>query len=70
MKKIRMKGMMIAASVISVLGFGGCRTQKEGNSPNGNNGQRGKIDREQIIDDIGTAKPLYAVQMPPKIMIK
>jgi len=66
MKKISLKPTMIAASVISVLGFGGCKTTKQDNSPNGNNNRRHIIDREQIIDDIGTVKPLYAAPRPPR----
>lgn len=65
MKKISLKPTMIAASVISILGFGGCKTTKQDDSLDGNN-RRHKIDREQIIDDIGTVKPLYAAPRPPR----
>ena len=69
MKKIRLKTTMIAASVISLLGFCGCRTQK-GENTSDSNGNRHKIDRERIIDDIGTVRPLYAAPRPPKEMMK
>lgn len=64
MKKRNTLTTTLAASVISALGFGGCRTAKNASDNSIEQGLPPKLDREQIIDDMRTVKPLYGVQIP------